>query len=726
MEQVLDPGRAARAVLVDDRAPFYCCNKAGRPREALPTLMAAVGSYSFREQGPGCVYDSAQGCWTEPNPGERELALGYAHGATAAPGVSELTRHQVTGRCMDANTAMALVALSQALGQAAAVQGGSAAAACTAAAAAAAAGGTNSSGSSRQQRSRVAHRARLYVWQQEQLWRRMPGGTLKLVPPPQDRQGIIQRLHEQTGHFGVRRTAHMVLSGHWWRTLHTDVAQQLSQCGVCDRVRSSFNSLQPELTPLPIEPMFYRWGFDLCGEFPVTARGYKWVLVAVEHFSKHIELVPLRSKSPQETEAAAAEVFCRFAAPTEVVTDGGGEWEGSFGELLSSCFIDHRVTSPNHPQANGLSERLVQVVKKALRKLCESRSTTQWDLMLPWVALGYRCSKQASTGFSPYFLLYAREPVFPSAVRPKLEEPIDFDSQEAAQRSILQRAELLRDRIPVAAGNLKAAQHRDILRYQQLRSGGYLPKVSDFRVGDMVYLKRPKPGSSLTIKARPLILRVKEVRAAGVVVLQDKAGRTVVHQVSQLAPCHLPNIDSSIDRTLLGEDMGAQCQVCGLQDDEQVFMFCDHCNLGWHTYCCTPPLAQVPEGHFLCEVCRAAGVTLQQLAEATQQRQLLQQQEAMPDLFPIADKRRRDERAAALHGQLVTRQVEGETWWGRVNYLGPLARPKYFRVEYANGQVEEGLTMYMVTKGKGYSLQPEGAAVPRRQRVPAVKPVPVQ
>ena len=61
-----------------------------------------------------------------------------------------------------------------------------------------------------------------------------------------------------------------------------------------------------------------------------------------------------------------------------------------------------------------------------------------------------------------------------------------------------------------------------------------------------------------------------------------------------------------------------------------------------------------------------------------------------------------------------------------MNYLGPLARPKYFRVEYANGQVEEGLTMYMVTKGKGYSLQPEGAAVPRRQRVPAVKPVPVQ
>ena len=776
VQQILDPGRSPRAVAADDKPPFYPCNKAGQPREALPTLMATVGSFSFRGEGAGCIYDWASSSWSEPNPGERELALGYSYGATAAPGTPDLVRHQVTGRCMDANTVMVLLALCQVLWQQGAAAQGGCAATCAAASSSEAPGsralegrassvgrgyrdflglqaaaavaeqqeepgkdiwedeaalqflrsGQHSSDSTRQERSRVAHRARLYVWQQQQLWRRMPGGTLKLVPPPQDRRGIIQRIHEQTGHFGVRRTAHMVLSGHWWRTLHTDVAQQLSRCGVCDRVRSSFNSLQPQLTPLPIEPMFYRWGFDLCGPFPVTARGYRWVFIAVEHFSKHVELVPLRNKTAEETEAAAAEVFCRFAAPAEVVTDGGGEWEGSHAELLASCFIDHRITSPNHPQANGLSERLVQVVKKGLQKLCESKGTTQWDLQLPWVALGYRCSKQASTGFSPFHLLYAREPVFPSAVRAKFTEPIDFDSPEAAQRSILERAQLLRERIPVAAENLKAAQHRDTLRYQQLRSGGYLPKVADFREGDFVYLKRPKQGSSLTIKARPLILRVKEVRQAGVVVLQDKAGRTIVQQVSQLAPCHLPDIDGSIDRTLHGEDLGAECQVCGLQDDEPQFMFCDHCNSGWHTYCCTPPLSQVPEGSFICEVCRAAGITLQHLTAAEQQRQQLQLQEGMPDLFPLADKRRRDEKAAALHGRLLRREFGGETWWGRVNYKGPTARPKYFRVEYSNGQVEDGLTTYMVTKGKGYTLQPVGAAAPRRQVVPAAREVPVQ
>ena len=443
VEPILGPGRFCQPVQWDDSAPFYPCNRVGQPRQALPTLVATVGSHAFRNEGPGCIFDTHSGVWTEPTAEEREIALGYVAGATAAPGVSDLVRHQVTGRCMDANTVMAILALSQAVqpSSAAAMQGGclaASAAECTAAAgssgfsvsgsngqggspgfdgnyrdflglqASAAVAeqqeergkdiwedaaamqflqtGSHGSSTSRQDKSRIAHRVRLYVWQQQQLWRRMPDGSLKLVPQLEDRECVIKRIHEQTGHFGVRRTAQMVMSAHWWRTLHTDVARFVGKCSVCDRVRSSFNSLQPELSPLPIEPMFYRWGFDLAGEFPVTARGYKWVLIAVEHFSKHIELIPLRSKTPEETAAAGAEIFCRFGAPAEVVTDGGGEWEGAFDELLASCFIDHRCTSPNHPQANGLSERIVQVLKKSLRKLCETRVSTQWDLLLPWIA----------------------------------------------------------------------------------------------------------------------------------------------------------------------------------------------------------------------------------------------------------------------------------------------------------------------------------------------------
>ena len=542
------------------------------------------------------IWDQRLAAWTEPTAEERERAMGFSTGATAAPGVSARVRHQVLGRCMDCTTVTVLVAVSQAVaafcwppqgilskqeqvwsvGAVRVEQQGAAASSVSQqqrmllwVATAAAADqqerqdtdiwsdtaalrwlrvGEHPASVSRAERARVAHRARLYLWRNGELFRRMPDGSQKQVPPPDQRDALVQRIHDQTGHYGVRRTAAMVLANHWWRALHQDVARVVRSCGVCDRVKATFATMQPQLQPLPVEPMFYRWGIDLAGEFPVTARGNKWVLIAVEHFSKHVELIPLRDKSAPETAAAAAEILCRFGAPAEVVTDGGGEWEGDFDRLLSSCFIDHRVTSSFHPQANGLAERIVQVVKRSLRKLCEARSTTQWDAQLPWVALGYRCSKQSSTGHSPYELLYARQPVFPSAVQEKMEEEVlDFGDQEAAAASIVRRAAWLRDRIPVAADNLRAAQHRDTLRYQQLRSKGYLPKVFSFQPGDYVYHKRPQAGSTLAIKVKPIILRVKRLVGNGVVILEDKAGQEEKVHINQLAPCHLPDIDGAID-----------------------------------------------------------------------------------------------------------------------------------------------------------------------------------
>ena len=652
VQQILGAGRVANGVSEPSLPPFYPCNIPGEARAALPTLVATQGSYAFRVGEPGAIWDIVKGVWDEPNAEEREQALGYPAGATAAVGASSQLRHQVTGRCMDANTSMVLMAISNALWQRslgdAAAPGGeleerqhvaaasslSAAAVSSSAATTAVVGGAGDSGEglqtdwgyrqflglqavaaavqiqeqqskeiwedqaalqyiktqehpascSRQERSRVKHRARMYAWRDEQLWRRMPDGSMKYVPKPEARAALIQQLHEQMGHFGVKRTAHLLLSGHWWRSLHNDVAEQLSQCKVCDRVRSSFNSLQPTLQPLPVEPMFYRWGMDLCGPFPATARGNKWVFVAVEHFSKHVELIAIPDKTAPCTAAAATEILCRFAAPAEIVTDRGGEWEGEFEELLSSSFIDQRLTSASHPQANGLAERIVQVAKQGLRKMCEAKGTLQWDLQLPWIAFGYRCSKQASTGCSPYFLLYAREPIFPSALQKEMAQPIDFDSPEAAWNSIVKRAKLLEERMPIAAANLKAAQHCDILRYQQLRSGTYLPKVQQYKAGDFVYLRRAKQGSTLAIKARAEILRVKQVKDSGVLVVQGKCGREDTVHCSQVAPCHLPGIDASLDLALQGEDQDVQCEGCGSKGDGERFMFCEGCNQGWHCY----------------------------------------------------------------------------------------------------------------------------------------------
>jgi hypothetical protein len=81
--------------------------------------------------------------------------------------------------------------------------------------------------------------------------------------------------------------------------------------------------------------------------------------------------------------------------------------------------IDHRTTSRDHPQADGLAEHMVQTVKRGLRKYSLNKGHHgDWDLQLPWIAMGNRFSKHASlASFSPYYLLFGRHPVLSKAIQ---------------------------------------------------------------------------------------------------------------------------------------------------------------------------------------------------------------------------------------------------------------------------------------------------------------------
>jgi hypothetical protein len=157
-----------------------------------------------------------------------------------------------------------------------------------------------------------------------------------------------------------------------------------------------------------------RWSLDFVGPLTITPHGAKYVFVMVEHFNKWIEFVVL----PQNSSELAAVTFldrvlARFGAPAEVLRDQGREFLGSFEALCIKALIDHRTTSRDHPEADGLAEQVVQTVKRGLRKYGLLHGNHHdWDLMLPWIAMGYCFSRQTSlASYSPYQLLYGREPI---------------------------------------------------------------------------------------------------------------------------------------------------------------------------------------------------------------------------------------------------------------------------------------------------------------------------
>lgn len=296
------------------------------------------------------------------------------------------------------------------------------------------------------QRERVQQRSRRYYWRDDYMIRVLPTGAERLVPPPHERAALIHRVHDDLGHFGIKRTYSLLVPHFHWKGMYLQVRDVVMKCEQCDRVKASFTQDTAEVHPLPIQGLFYRWSCDLLGDLPPTPRWNVYVMVIVEHFSKWMELIALPDKTSRSTSQAFLHaVLSRFGSCAEVLIDQGTEFRGEFQDLLDQALIDHRRTSRDHPQANGMAERIVQTAKVGLRKLCLQHGKSDWDLMLPYIAMGYRMSRHASLGhFSPYFLLFGRDPVPTSALKAVMETPVDLDDPAVWARVIAERAALLR------------------------------------------------------------------------------------------------------------------------------------------------------------------------------------------------------------------------------------------------------------------------------------------
>jgi transposase len=89
----------------------------------------------------------------------------------------------------------------------------------------------------------------------------------------------------------------------------------------------------------------------------------------IEHFSKWVELITLPDKSSHNTnQVFLQQVLSRFGACAECLTDQGSEFKGKFQRLFDHVLIDHYHTSRDHPQADGLVERMVQLAKRDFGK----------------------------------------------------------------------------------------------------------------------------------------------------------------------------------------------------------------------------------------------------------------------------------------------------------------------------------------------------------------------
>ena len=211
------------------------------------------------------------------------------------------------------------------------------------------------------------------------------------------------------GHLGRKKIGDRVLQRFYWPTLFQDVATKCKSCPECQKTATRPRMIAP-MIPLPIVDVpFERIAMDIVGPLPRSRMGNKYVLVICDYASRYPKAFPLCSTDDKHVAERLLEFFSRVGIPSEILTDQGSNF---MSKLLAETYTMLGVrairTTPYHLQTDGLVERFNQTLKQMLKKVATEPNKKDWDKILPFLLFAYREVPQASTGFSPFELVFGR------------------------------------------------------------------------------------------------------------------------------------------------------------------------------------------------------------------------------------------------------------------------------------------------------------------------------
>ncbi|KAI3825920.1 hypothetical protein L1987_07661 [Smallanthus sonchifolius] len=268
---------------------------------------------------------------------------------------------------------------------------------------------------------KVQYKALNYAVEDEQLYRKSYLGPMLNCVDLDEANYIIRELHE--GICGMNSgpkavVARAMRAGYYWPGMYKTAVDEIQKCGNCQRHAPVSRHPCMNLISVTSAWPFCKWAIDIVGPFPEAAGRVKFLIVAIDYFTKWIEAKPLATITGQQVQRFVWEnIVCRFGLPKELVSDNGKQFaENPFKGWCAELQIKQVFSSVKHPQSNGQVERANRSLVEGIKNRLKPKSHA-WVEEVPHVLWTHRTTPKTSHGETPFSLTYGTEAMILTEIR---------------------------------------------------------------------------------------------------------------------------------------------------------------------------------------------------------------------------------------------------------------------------------------------------------------------
>ena len=241
-------------------------------------------------------------------------------------------------------------------------------------------------------------------------------GWLQLVVPHQLRAEILKEAHEGVsgGHLGQDKTLYRLKERFYWPGHFNDVRDWCLTCQACATRKTPVPARRAPLGTITAGYPTQIMAVDILGPLPESPNGNSYILVVGDYFTRWMEALPIPN---QEAVTVAVqlvdEVFLRYSIPEQLHSDQGAQFESQLiSEVCKLLHIHKTRTTPYHPQCDRLVERFNRTLLDMLAT-CTGDHPFDWEQHIRKVCMAYNSSVHASTGYTPFYLMFGRQARLP-------------------------------------------------------------------------------------------------------------------------------------------------------------------------------------------------------------------------------------------------------------------------------------------------------------------------